>query len=75
MAHIPSMGVIEALRKRIPPGTRIELVQTDDPYSKLKPSDQGTVTHIDDMGTVFCKWDSGSILGLVYGEDSYRIVK
>jgi len=44
----------------------------DDPYSKLKPGDKGTVTHIDDTGTVFCRWDSGSGLGLVYGADHFK---
>lgn len=41
----------------------------NDPYSKLKPGDQGTVDFIDDTGTIFCSWDSGSTLGIVYGED------
>jgi len=27
---------------------------------------------VDDTGTVFVKWDSGSSLGVVYGEDSIR---
>jgi hypothetical protein len=41
----------------------------NDPYSKLKPGDQGTVDVIDDIGTIFCNCDSGSTLGVVYGED------
>jgi len=46
----------------------------DDPYSKLKPGDLGTVDAIDDTGTIFCKWDNGSGLGLVYGADYYKII-
>lgn len=57
------------LRKTYPRGTRVELVRMNDPYSTLKPGDQGTVDFIDDTGTIFCSWDSGSTLGIVYGED------
>jgi hypothetical protein len=44
----------------------------NDPYSKLKPKDKGTVDFVDDAGTIFCTWDSGSNLGVVYGEDRVK---
>ena len=44
----------------------------DDPYSKLKPGDKGTVSCVDDTGTVFVNWDCGSSLGAVYGVDEIR---
>lgn len=69
MNNFPSKKTVEQLRKRYPQGTRIELVRMNDPYSKLKPGDKGTVDFIDDTGTLFCVWDCGSILGVVYGED------
>ena len=69
MTNFPSQYVIENLRKLFPHGTRIELVSMDDPYSKLKPGDQGTVDFVDDVGTIFCTWDKGSTLGVVYGVD------
>lgn len=69
MTNFPSQHVIENLRKRFPHGTRIELVSMDDPYSKLKPGDQGTVDFVDDVGTIFCTWDKGSTLGVAYGVD------
>lgn len=46
-----------------------------DPYSRLKPGDRGTVSHVDDTGTVFVDWDCGSGLGVVYGEDRIRILE
>ena len=46
-------------------GDRVRLVRCNDPYTRLKPGDEGTVSFIDDMGTVFVNWDSGSSLGLV----------
>ena len=55
-------------------GDRIELIRTTDPYTDLGPGDQGTVEFIDDMGTVHIKWDNGSNLGLVPGEDRYKIL-
>ena len=65
---------LTALRDRYPAGTRVELISMTDPYSKLKPGDQGTVTFVDDIGTVFVDWDSGSGLGVAFGEDHIRIV-
>ena len=64
--------VVERLRKEYPEGTRLMLLSMDDPYSKLVGGDKGTVTYVDDAGTIHMKWDSGSSLGLLYGEDSFR---
>jgi hypothetical protein len=44
----------------------------EDPYTRLKPGDRGSVSFIDDTGTVFVDWDSGSRLGAVFGEDEIR---
>jgi hypothetical protein len=74
MNRYPSKEIVEKLRREYPVGTRIELVHMDDPYSKLKPGDQGTVRVVDDIGTIFCNWDCGSSLGVVYGEDIIRKV-
>ena len=65
---------LKELREEMKPGTRIELIQIDDPYTSLRPGDRGTVTDIDDTGTVFASWDKGSSLGLVFGEDHYKKV-
>lgn len=72
MNKFPSKEIVEHLRKVYPYGTRVELVKMNDPYSKLKPGDKGTVDFIDDTGTIFCTWDCGSTLGVVYGEDEVR---
>jgi hypothetical protein len=50
-------------------GKRVTLLSTSDPYTDLKRGDGGVVDFIDDIGTVFVKWDNGSRLGLVEGED------
>lgn len=56
-------------------GKRIKLVRTSDPYTTLRHGDLGTIDFIDDLGTVFVKWDNGSNLGLVRGEDSWEIIE
>ena len=53
-------------------GDRVELIFMDDPYTKLKSGDQGTVYHIDDIGQIHVKWDNGSGLALVPGVDKYK---
>lgn len=63
---------MERLRKQYPHGTRVELVRMNDHYSKLKPGDLGTVDFVDDTGTLFCIWDNGSTLGVVYGIDKIK---
>ena len=67
--NFPSKEQVEGVRMAYPKGTRVELVFTDDPYTKLQPDDLGTVNDVDDTGTVFVKWDKGSTLGMVYGVD------
>ncbi len=67
-----SQETVERVRRRYPAGCRVELVQMDDPYSKLAPGEQGTVTSVDDTGTIFVQWDCGSGLGIVYGVDQVR---
>lgn len=62
----------ERIKKLYPPGTRIELIEMKDPYSPIPPHTRGTVRFVDDLGTIFPKWDNGRELGIVPGEDSFR---
>lgn len=75
MNKFPAKDTVECLRKQYLHGRRVELVRMNDPYSKLKPGDRGTVDFVDDTGTIFCSWDCGSTLGVVYGEDAVRILE
>lgn len=71
--QFPSQEKTAWIRSIYPKGCRVELVHLDaDPYSRLKPGDQGTVSFVDDAGTVFVDWDSGSGLGIIYGVDRIR---
>jgi hypothetical protein len=55
------------------PGDRIRLVHTSDKHTDLRPGDEGNVTFVDDRGTVHARWDNGSTLGLVPGEDRWDV--
>lgn len=70
--RFPSQETVGRIRKVYPKGTRVELIQMDDPYTRLKPGDKGTVRFVDDTATIFVAWDSGSGLGIVYGKDQVR---
>ena len=39
-------------KKQVNPGTRVRLINMDDPYTKLEPGLEGTVRKIDDIGTI-----------------------
>lgn len=63
-------------------GDRIELVALNDPYTKLKPGDLGTVVSVREPSkwraelVINVKWDSGSTLSLLPDEgDHYRVIK
>ena len=72
MNKLPSKEIVLALRRQYPKGARVALVRMNDPYTKLRPGDLGTVDFIDDAGTLFCRWDNGSTLGVAFGEDEIR---
>ncbi len=65
---------IKAREQKYPPGTRVELIYMDDPYSKLEPGSKGTVTRVDPLGDLEVNWDSGSCLKLIYGVDRFRVI-
>ena len=69
--RFPGREIIERLRKEYPAGCRVELVHMDDPQAPSAGT-KGTVTGVDDIGTIHVRWDSGCGLGVAYGEDSCR---
>lgn len=62
----------ERAKRMFPVGKRIELTHMNDPYNPIPDGTRGTVERIDDIGTIFVKWDNGRTLGVIYGEDSFR---
>ena len=55
-------------------GKRVELIYTNDEYTKLQPGTKGIINFIDDTGTVFVNWEDGSKLGLIPGVDRWKVI-
>lgn len=56
-------------------GKRVRLLYTSDLYTRLKPGDEGVAQFIGSHGTLFVRWDSGSRLGLIPGEDRWEFLE
>ena len=67
--------MLKQLKSYYTPGTRVMLIRMNDPYTKLQPGTKGTVTGVDDIGTIHVNWDSGSSLGIAFGEDECRKIE
>lgn len=67
----PNKETVELLRRRFPAGCRVELVRMDDVQAPPIGT-TGTVIGVDDAGSVMVKWDNGSSLNVVFGEDSCK---
>lgn len=72
--RVISRDALQALRERYPKGTRVELVQMDDPQAPPIGT-KGTVIGVDDIGSVMVAWDTGSGLNVAYGVDVCRKVR
>lgn len=45
-------------------GRRVRLLHCSDEWTRLTPGIEGTVSFVDDAGTLHVQWDDGSTLGL-----------
>lgn len=66
---------LQALRARFQPGQRVRLIRMSDPYTKLRPGDEGVVVIVDSIGTIHVDWDNGSTLGVAFGEDRCELIE
>lgn len=62
---------VERLRRLYPAGTRVELVEMDDAQAPPLAT-HGTVTGVDDTGSLLVDWDNGSGLNVIYGVDRVK---
>ena len=62
---------IAELRLNYPPGTRIMLEHMEDNWAVPRGT-RGSVTQVDDAGTIHMKWDNGRSLGIVPQVDQFR---
>ena len=70
----PKRETVEQLRIEYPEGTRVELLEMDDPQAP-KIGTKGTVKGVDDTGSILVSWDSGGSLNVIYGVDKCRKIE
>lgn len=71
--RFPNRETVRRVREQYPAGTRVELVRMDDVQAPPAGT-RGTVLGVDDTGSLLMRWDNGSGLNVVYGEDTVRKV-
>lgn len=74
MNGFPSQEEVKKIKEQYPKGTRIEIISMNDPYSSIESGTKGTIERVDDIGTLHMKWDNGRTLGVVPGEDSFKVI-
>jgi hypothetical protein len=56
-------------------GKRVRLIRMEDPYTKLKPGDEGVIIGLDGLGDLMVDWDNGAKLKLIPEVDEYEILE
>lgn len=71
---IPSRAEVEALRRKYPVGTKVEVIFMDDVQAP-PPGTLGEIRGVDDAGSILVCWQTGSTLSLIPKVDSFRVLK
>lgn len=71
--RFPNKETVDRIRREYPAGTRVVLIRMDDVQAPPVGT-KGTVLGVDDTGSLLMRWDTGSGLNVVYGEDIVRKV-
>ena len=62
---------LRLLREAYPKGSRVELIEMDDPQAPPIGT-HGTVLGVDDIGSIMVHWDNGCGLSVAWGADECR---
>lgn len=73
MTGFPNRATVERVKAAYQKGTRVELIEMNDPQAPPIGT-RGTVVAVDDTASLIMNWDNGSGLNVVYGEDRVRVV-
>lgn len=65
---------VEMIKNKYPIGTRIKLNYMNDDNA-VPCGTCGIVEYVDDEGQIGMKWDNGRTVSLIYGVDSFEIIK
>ena len=64
---------VQRIKDRYKAGTRIRLIRMDD-IQAPPPGTEGTMTGVDDAGSILMNWDNGSGLNIVPEEDEFEVI-
>ena len=65
---------IKFYKEKFPAGTRIQLDRMGDDPRPIPNGTKGTVSYVDDVGTIHCKFDNGRCLGVCPEVDSFHVI-
>ena len=68
---LPNKEDLKRLREMYPKGTRVVLLEMDDPQAPPIGT-KGTVRSVDDAAGICVNWDNGSSLSAIYGVDRIK---
>lgn len=71
--NLPSRERLAAMKATYRKGVRVMLDQMED-IQAPEVGTLGTVVGVDDIGSILVRWDNGSNLSVIYGEDRCHIV-
>ncbi len=63
---------VREIKKMYPSGTKIRLTRMGEDQQRVPDGTIGTVRYVDDIGTIHMRWETGSSLGLIVGEDEFE---
>ena len=66
--------LVERMREKYPPSTRVEVVSLCNEEEHLKPGMKGTVVGVDNQPALLVDWDNGGSLSLLIGKDHFRVL-
>ncbi len=75
MTGLPTRAQVESIRRQYPVGTKVRLIHMTDPYDPVPEGTVGTVTYVDDAGSVHMNWENGRTLAFIPGEDAVEIIE
>jgi len=69
----PNDDELKQLREKYPKGTKIRLIQMNDPQP-VPNGTVGTVAIVDDAGNIHMHWQNGRGLALIEGVDEFEVI-
>ena len=74
MSGLPTRAQVERIRKQYPKGTKVRMIRMADDPHPVPAGMVGEVTFVDDIGSVFTRWQNGSGLAFIPNEDAVEII-